>query len=139
MTRSTVAKPVTLEGVGLHLGERCKLTFKPAASGNRITLRRTDIDGAEAITATVDQVSASERRTQLGAGRNTVHTVEHVLAAVTAAGIDDVMIEMDGPEPPILDGSAGPFFHALRDAGLASLDGEPASGSRISFIGALHT
>ena len=125
MSRLTVAKPVTLEGTGLHLGEGCRLTFKPAESGNRITLRRTDIDGAEPIAAMVDQVSASERRTQLGAGENTVHTVEHVLAAVTAAGIDDVLIEMDGPEPPILDGSAGPFFHALRGAGLASLEGEP--------------
>jgi UDP-3-O-[3-hydroxymyristoyl] N-acetylglucosamine deacetylase/3-hydroxyacyl-[acyl-carrier-protein] dehydratase len=125
VSRFTIARPVTLEGVGLHLGEPCRLTFKPAPSGNRITLRRTDLDGAPAIPATVDQVSASERRTQLGSGENTVHTVEHVLAAVTAAGIDDVVIEMDGPEPPILDGSAGPFFAALRGAGLASLEGEP--------------
>ena len=125
MSRFTIGKQVTIEGVGLHLGEPCRLTFKPAVSGNRITLRRTDIAGAPAIPATVDQVSASERRTQLGSGENTVHTVEHVLAAVTAAGIDDIVIEMDGPEPPILDGSAGPFFTALREAGLASLEGEP--------------
>ena len=106
MSRFTIGKQVTIEGVGLHLGEPCRLTFKPAVSGNRITLRRTDIAGAPAIPATVDQVSASERRTQLGSGENTVHTVEHVLAAVTAAGIDDIVIEMDGPEPPAADGSA---------------------------------
>ena len=125
MTRSTVAAPATLEGTGLHLGERCTLVFRPASAGNGITFRRIDLAGARAIPATVDQVSASERRTQLGAGENTVHTVEHVLAAVAALGIDDLIIEMNAPEPPILDGSAGPFFDALRNAGLAALDGQP--------------
>ena len=125
MSRRTIARAVTLEGIGLHLGEPCTLTFAPAASGNGITLHRTDVAGALPIPAVVDQVSASERRTQLGTGENTVHTVEHVLAAVTALGIDDLVIRMDGPEPPILDGSAAPFFDKLREAGLAALDGDP--------------
>ena len=125
MSRFTIANPAALEGVGLHLGKPCRLTFNPAPSGNGITLRRTDIPGAPAFSATVDQVSASERRTQLGAGKNTVHTVEHVLAAVSALGIDDLVIEMDGPEPPILDGSAAAFFEALKTSGLASLEGHP--------------
>ena len=125
MSRSTIAKETTLEGIGLHLGEPCRLTFLPAKSGSGISLRRTDIAGAPPIPATVDQVSASERRTQLGTGENTVHTVEHVLAAVAALSIDDLVIEMDGPEPPIFDGSAAPFFEALRSAGLAALDGQP--------------
>jgi UDP-3-O-[3-hydroxymyristoyl] N-acetylglucosamine deacetylase/3-hydroxyacyl-[acyl-carrier-protein] dehydratase len=114
-----------LEGVGLHLGMPCRLTFKPAEAGSGITLHRTDLAGAPAFSATVDHVSASERRTQLGTGENTVHTVEHVLAAVAALGIDDLAIEMDGPEPPILDGSAGPFFDALKLSGLAALEGHP--------------
>src|SRR5687768_12758715 len=125
MSRTTIATAVTLEGIGLHLGESCALTFSPAPSGNGITLQRTDIAGALPIPAVVDQVSASERRTQLGRGDNTVHTVEHVLAAVAALGIDDLLISMDGPEPPILDGSAAPFFNKLREAGLAALDGDP--------------
>jgi UDP-3-O-[3-hydroxymyristoyl] N-acetylglucosamine deacetylase/3-hydroxyacyl-[acyl-carrier-protein] dehydratase len=125
MSRTTIAKAVTLEGIGLHLGKACALTFSPAASGNGITLQRTDVAGALPIPAVVDQVSASERRTQLGRGDNTVHTVEHVLAAVAALGIDDLLISMDGPEPPILDGSAAPFFNKLREAGLAALDGDP--------------
>ena len=125
MSRYTVAAESTLEGVGLHLGERCRLTFKPAASGQGILLKRIDIPGAAPIRATVDQVSETERRTQLGTGANTVHTVEHVLAAVAGLGIDDVTIEMDGPEPPILDGSAAPFFESLSRAGLAALDGHP--------------
>jgi UDP-3-O-[3-hydroxymyristoyl] N-acetylglucosamine deacetylase/3-hydroxyacyl-[acyl-carrier-protein] dehydratase len=73
----------------------------------------------------VSEVSGSERRTQLGRGKKSVHTVEHVLAAVTGMGIDDLTIDMDGPEPPILDGSAAPFFTALSEAGLATVDGEP--------------
>ena len=125
MSRTTIARAVTLEGIGLHLGEPCALTFSPASSGNGITLQRTDVAGALPIPAVVDQVSASERRTQLGRGDNTVHTVEHVLAAVAALGIDDLVISMDGPEPPILDGSAAPFFNKLREAGLATLDGDP--------------
>jgi UDP-3-O-acyl-N-acetylglucosamine deacetylase len=70
-------------------------------------------------------VSSSERRTQLGKGSHAVHTVEHVLAAVSGMGIDDITIDMDGPEPPILDGRAAPFLAALSEAGLASVEGEP--------------
>jgi UDP-3-O-[3-hydroxymyristoyl] N-acetylglucosamine deacetylase/3-hydroxyacyl-[acyl-carrier-protein] dehydratase len=125
VSRNTIAREVTLGGIGLHLGESCTLTFAPATSGSGIRLQRTDVAGAIPIPAVVDQVSASERRTQLGTGENTVHTVEHVLAAVTALGIDDLVIRMDGPEPPILDGSAAPFFDKLKEAGLAALDGDP--------------
>ena len=64
-----------------------------------------------------------ERRTQLGEEPNAVHTVEHVLAAVAALEIDDLLISLDGPEPPIMDGSAGPFFEALRAAGIAGASG----------------
>ena len=125
MTRYTVAEASTLEGVGLHLGEPCRLTFKPAESGEGIVLRRVDIAGSVPIRATVEQVTETERRTQLGNGENTIHTVEHVLAAVAAMGVDDLIIEMDGPEPPILDGSAAPFFESLARSGLAALDGQP--------------
>ena len=125
MSRFTVAAAATLEGAGLHLGEPCRLTFRPAPSGSGINLLRLDVEDAAPISATVAQVSASERRTQLGSGNNTVHTVEHVLAAVSAIGIDDVLIEMDGPEPPILDGSAGAFFDLLKSTGLAAQEGQP--------------
>ena len=125
MSRFTVAKPATLEGIGLHLGKQCALTFRPASSGSGIRFRRVDVAGSAPIPATVNEVSASERRTQLGSGDNTVHTVEHVLAAVAALGIDDIEIEMDGPEPPIVDGSASPFFALLKATGLAVQEGEP--------------
>ncbi|MEP6506867.1 MAG: UDP-3-O-acyl-N-acetylglucosamine deacetylase [Gemmatimonadales bacterium] len=125
MSRFTVAKAATLEGIGLHLGRPCRLTFRPAPSGSGIRLQRLDLPNSKPIRAIVSEVSASERRTQLGTGDNTVHTVEHVLAAVTALGIDDLVIEMDGPEPPILDGSAAPFFELLSDTGLAAQEGQP--------------
>ena len=125
MSRKTLARPAVLEGVGLHLGVPCKITFQPAPARQGIFFRRTDCAGLPRIRAHVSEVSASERRTQLGKGEYVVHTVEHVLAAVTGMCIDDVTIDMDGPEPPILDGSAAPFVAALSEAGLANLDGEP--------------
>ncbi len=125
MSRTTLARPATLEGIGLHLGVPCKLTFQPARSRQGIIFRRTDCPGLPKIRAHVSEVSSSERRTQLGKGDHAVHTVEHVLAAVSGMGIDDITIDMDGPEPPILDGSAAPFLNALSEAGLASVEGEP--------------
>ncbi len=125
MSRKTLARPATVEGIGLHLGIRCKLTFQPARAREGIVFRRTDCPGLPRIRAHVSEVSGSERRTQLGKGDHAVHTVEHVLAAVTGMEIDDITIDMDGPEPPILDGSAAPFLAALSEAGLASLEGEP--------------
>ena len=125
MSRKTLARPAVLDGVGLHLGVPCKITFQPAPTRQGIVFRRTDCAGSPRIRAHVSEVSASERRTQLGRGEYVVHTVEHVLAAVTGMCIDDVTIDMDGPEPPILDGSAAPFVAALSEAGLANVDGEP--------------
>ena len=115
-----------IEGLGLHLGEPCRLTFKPAPANQGILFVRTDLPDSAPIPALVGHVSASERRTQLGTGDASVHTVEHVLAAISALGIDDLTIAMEGPEPPILDGSARPFFDALSSAGLAALEGQPA-------------
>jgi len=114
-----------LEGIGLHLGVNCRITFCPASQKQGIVFRRVDCPGSPRIRAHVSEVSGSERRTQLGKGDHSVHTVEHVLAAVSGLGIDDVTIEMDGPEPPILDGSASPFLLALSEAGVAALEGEP--------------
>jgi len=121
--RRTVSRPATLDGVGLHLGVPCRLTFRPAAPGAGVAFVRTDLPGAPRVRARVEHAVLSERRTQLGTGELALHTVEHVLAAVAASEIDDLAIEMDGPEPPILDGSAGPFFEALKNAGAVAHGG----------------
>jgi UDP-3-O-[3-hydroxymyristoyl] N-acetylglucosamine deacetylase/3-hydroxyacyl-[acyl-carrier-protein] dehydratase len=115
--RRTIARPVTVVGIGLHLGVRCALEFRPAASGSGIVFQRRDIADAGAIPARAEHAVLTERRTQLGEEPNAVHTVEHVLAAVAAAQIDDLVISLDGPEPPIMDGSAMPFLEALREGG----------------------
>jgi UDP-3-O-[3-hydroxymyristoyl] N-acetylglucosamine deacetylase/3-hydroxyacyl-[acyl-carrier-protein] dehydratase len=121
--RRTIARDTSVEGVGLHLGRPCRLTFRPAAPGAGVVFVRTDRAGRPATRAHADAAVLSERQTQLGEGDAALHTVEHVLAAVAGLGIDDVVIEMDGPEPPILDGSAGPYVRALETAGVASSGG----------------
>src|SRR6185437_4885287 len=121
--RHSIQSAVTLEGIGLHLGRTCRLTFRPADGGTGIVFRRMDLDGQPEIPARIEHAVLSERRTQLGDGEAGLHTVEHVLAAVAAHRIDDLVIEMDGPEPPILDGSARPYFEALRCARIADRPG----------------
>jgi UDP-3-O-[3-hydroxymyristoyl] N-acetylglucosamine deacetylase/3-hydroxyacyl-[acyl-carrier-protein] dehydratase len=121
--RRTIAREAAIDGVGLHLGRACRLVFRPAASGSGITFVRLD-RGGRRVRATADVAVLAERRTQLGEGDDALHTVEHVLAAVSGALIDDVDIEMDGPEPPIVDGSARPFLEALLGAGVASNGGK---------------
>ena len=121
--RQTIRSPISLEGVGLHLGVACRLTFEPAPTGSGVSFRRTDLADAAPVPALVERAVLSERRTQLGTGPAALHTVEHVLAAVAALGVDDLTILMDGPEPPILDGSARPFYDALVAAGVVSNQG----------------
>jgi UDP-3-O-[3-hydroxymyristoyl] N-acetylglucosamine deacetylase/3-hydroxyacyl-[acyl-carrier-protein] dehydratase len=123
--RRTIGREVALEGVGLHLGRACALRFLPAASGSGIRFRRTDLASRPETPAHVDVAVAAERRTQLGEGEGALHTVEHVLAAVAGLGIDDLVIEMDAAEPPIMDGSAEPFRALLQDAGFKEQAGAP--------------
>ena len=121
--RRTIAAESSVEGVGLHLGVPVTLTFRPARSGSGIQFRRVDLPGAPLIPALVEHVVLTERRTQIGEDPAAVHTVEHVLAAVMGLGLDDLEITMDGPEPPIADGSAAPFLAALQAAGIAEHPG----------------
>ncbi len=125
MSRRTIRAEASVEGIGLHLGRACRLTFRPAASGSGIAFRRVDLPDCPVIPARVDVAVEAERRTQLGKGDAALHTVEHVLAAVGGLAIDDLLIDMDGPEPPIMDGSAQPFVEALEAAGLTTQDGRP--------------
>ena len=123
MSRRTVARDASISGVGLHLGVACRLTVKPAPSGAGIVFRRIDLPGAPVIPARVERAVLTERRTQLGMDPVSVHTVEHVLAAIAGLELDDLIVELDAPEPPIGDGSAGPFVELLRQAGIAQQPG----------------
>jgi UDP-3-O-[3-hydroxymyristoyl] N-acetylglucosamine deacetylase / 3-hydroxyacyl-[acyl-carrier-protein] dehydratase len=126
MSRRTVAREASLEGIGLHTGATATVTCRPAAGGSGIVFRRTDLPGAPAVRARVSEVEATERRTAIGHGETTIHTVEHLLAAVGAAALDDLEIRISGPEPPILDGSFAPYQALLAEAGVAEQEGEPA-------------
>jgi UDP-3-O-[3-hydroxymyristoyl] N-acetylglucosamine deacetylase/3-hydroxyacyl-[acyl-carrier-protein] dehydratase len=97
--RQTIAHPVTLEGIGLHLGVHSRITFRPAPEGTGVVFRRVDLPGAPEVGARVQNAAPSERRTQLigtSPGAD-LHTVEHVLAAVVATDMDDLIIDVDGP------------------------------------------
>ncbi len=122
--RNSIAVPIELTGIGLHLGEQCTLRFVPAEAGRGIVFRRVDRPGTPEIAARVEHAVLAERRTVLGEGEDALHTVEHVLAAVAGLGIDDLVIEMNAAEPPILDGSALPFVEALERAGVRAIGGE---------------
>jgi UDP-3-O-[3-hydroxymyristoyl] N-acetylglucosamine deacetylase/3-hydroxyacyl-[acyl-carrier-protein] dehydratase len=126
MKRRTIERSSTLEGIGLHLGVPVRLTFQPAPSGHGIVFRRTDLEGAPEIPARIERALLVQRRTQLGEDPVSVHTVEHVLAAVSGAGVHDVLIELNAPEPPIMDGSARPFLDALTQAGFREQAGTVA-------------
>jgi len=125
VSRRSIARDAELSGIGLHLGRICTLRFRPAAPGSGIRFRRLDIAGHPETPAQVSVAVAAERRTQLGQGESALHTVEHVLAAVAGLFLDDLIIEMDSAEPPIMDGSAEPFRAALVAAGVREQEGQP--------------
>ena len=115
--RATIARAVTVDGIGLHLGHACRLTCRPAPAGTGRVFVRTDRPGRPRLPALAAYAVLAERRTQVGQGEDALHTVEHVLAAVAALELDDLELELDAPEPPVLDGSSRGFFDALREAG----------------------
>jgi UDP-3-O-[3-hydroxymyristoyl] N-acetylglucosamine deacetylase/3-hydroxyacyl-[acyl-carrier-protein] dehydratase len=122
--RHSIGGPVSLQGIGLHLGRECTLTFHPAPPGSGIVFRRTDLPAMPTVHARAELAVLTERHTQLGVDPAAVHTVEHVLAAVAGLEIDDIRIDLDAAEPPILDGSARPFYDALLSAGVVDVAGE---------------
>jgi UDP-3-O-[3-hydroxymyristoyl] N-acetylglucosamine deacetylase/3-hydroxyacyl-[acyl-carrier-protein] dehydratase len=126
LPRRTVAGTASLRGTGLHTGVETTVTCRPASSGQGIVFRRTDLPGTPEVPARFEEVEATERRTAIGHGETTIHTVEHLLAAVVGTGCDDLVIELDGPEPAILDGSFLPWVELLESAGFADQPGDPA-------------
>ncbi len=114
--KRTIGKPVSLSGIGLHTGTSCTMTFKPAPENYGIRFKRIDLGGSPEIPALAEYVVDISRGTTIGIGDAKVHTVEHVLAAIVGLQIDNIIIELDGIEPPIGDGSSLPYVNALIEA-----------------------
>ena len=114
----TIVNEASLEGTSLHTGEKVTLTIKPAPEGHGFKFRRVDLDDQPFIDACVTKVQTVDRATTLAEGSVKVHTVEHILSALTAMGVDNAIIEMDANEPPIGDGSSQPFVELIKRAGL---------------------
>ncbi len=114
--QSTIAQEVTLEGVGLHTGENVILTFKPAPSNTGYVFVRTDLKGKPSIEADVQYVTDTQRGTNLEKGNIKIQTSEHFLSALVGLEIDNCIIELSAPEPPIMDGSSKYFVEALQKA-----------------------
>lgn len=122
MKQSTIQKPVSVQGVGLHTGKSVTLTFKPAEANHGFRFQRMDLPEQPVIPADVKLVISTNRGTTLKIGDAQVSTVEHVLSALIGLGIDNVLMEIDGPEMPIMDGTSMPFVQAIQEAGIATLD-----------------
>ena len=118
----TILKPISLKGVGLHTGKEVNLTFKPAKEDFGYAFCRVDLPEKPIIEASINLVVNTDRGTNLDKNGIKINTSEHVLAALVGMEIDNVLIEMDSSEPPIMDGSSKYFVEALEKAGLKEQD-----------------
>lgn len=114
----TLKKAISCTGRGLHNGKRVVLTLKPAEINHGIVFVRTDKKGSEHIKVCSENVIDTQLATTLGANGLSVSTVEHLLAALYGMGIDNLLVEVDSPELPIMDGSAAPFIYLIQSAGI---------------------
>lgn len=118
----TIKRETTLSGVGLHTGESCNMVFRPAEPNSGIRFVRGDLADKPSVIADIDHVVDISRGTTLQDGEARVHTVEHVLAAFAGLQLDNMIVELDGPEPPVIDGSSKPYVDKLLEAGIEMQD-----------------
>ncbi|MGB4903993.1 MAG: UDP-3-O-acyl-N-acetylglucosamine deacetylase, partial [Saprospiraceae bacterium] len=118
MLQKTIKNKVSLNGIGLHTGKNVTMTFLPAPENHGIKFQRIDTPEGVIIPADITRVVSTNRGTAISSGAIVINTVEHALSALAGLGIDNVLIEIDGPEVPILDGSAIPFINAIETVGV---------------------
>jgi len=116
--QQTLAEKVSCTGIGLHSGAPTQLTLHPARADEGITFVRTDGRAPIEIPARARELASTQLATTLGRGPASIRTVEHLLAALFGLGVDNVRVEVDGPELPVMDGSAAPFVYLIRSAGV---------------------
>jgi len=118
----TLQKPVSIKGKGLHTGIEVELTLRPASHNHGYKFKRLDLEGQPVVSAIADHVTDTSRGTTIEENGVKVSTIEHVLSALWGMGVDNALIEINGPEMPIMDGSAGPFVAMIKKAGIIELD-----------------
>src|SRR6187549_1219282 len=116
----TIRRHISCVGIGLHSGNKVNLTLKPAPADFGIRFRRTDLGDLE-VPATVHNLAGIQLATGLARNEVSVETVEHLLAALVSLGVDNVIVELNSPEVPIMDGSAAPFIYLIQEAGVKKL------------------
>jgi UDP-3-O-[3-hydroxymyristoyl] N-acetylglucosamine deacetylase / 3-hydroxyacyl-[acyl-carrier-protein] dehydratase len=114
----TIREPRAMDGIGLHTGAPVRMRISPADVDTGVIFRRSDLQGQPTVKAGTDRVVGTDRGTTLGVGETRIHTIEHVLSAVVGMVVDNLVVDLDGPEPPAADGSAQPFVDLLRSAGV---------------------
>jgi len=124
LKQKTIQNEITLEGVGLHTGNIVSMTFKPAPTNNGFTFVRVDLEGTPTVEALAQYVVATERGTNLEKNGVIINTSEHVLAAAVGLDLDNLIIEINAPEPPIMDGSSKYFIDAIEKAGIVEQDAD---------------
>ena len=124
MKQRTILREVSISGKSLHTGEEVHLSIKPAPAGHGIVFKRTDLFGKPELKPLVEYVTDLVRSTTIADGHAKVNTVEHVLSALSGCGVDNVLVEMDASEPPILDGSAKHFVNLIQQAEPVEQDAE---------------
>ena len=120
--QNTLKREYAFSGKGLHSGRPVTMTLKPAPVNTGIRFVRTDIGPDATIDALAENVSSTARSTTISSGEATVGTIEHLLSALTGLGVDNVLVDIDSAEVPILDGSAKPYVEAIAPDGLAEQD-----------------
>ena len=120
----TLKKIAVLTGIALHTGARATLCIQPADPNSGIRFRRIDLEGQPEVAALASNVVDVRRGTTIAAGNAVVYTVEHIMAALHACQIDNAVVEMDGQEAPIVDGSALPYFEMIIAAGIVEQNAE---------------
>jgi UDP-3-O-[3-hydroxymyristoyl] N-acetylglucosamine deacetylase/3-hydroxyacyl-[acyl-carrier-protein] dehydratase len=124
MKQRTLLREVSIKGNALHTGDAVHMTFKPAPVNHGIVFRRVDLHGHPELKPRVDQVTDLVRATTIQVGHAKLHTVEHVLSALHGCGIDNLIIDIDASEPPIMDGSARPFVQLIQQGEPVEQDAE---------------
>lgn len=120
----TLENEITISGVGLHTGLQVKMSLKPATPGFGVKFQRIDLPNKPIVKADVDYVVDTSRGTTLEHNSARISTVEHLMAALVGMGVDNILIELDGPEVPIMDGSSQPFIEAIENAGIHKQDAQ---------------